>query len=84
MGQAKARGTRDQRVAEAVERARLAAIDRKAKADVARKLQDKLQDKRVESLNKGNVVLGGRSSMRVRGRMATSLVALAAMSMLAR
>lgn len=80
MGQAKARGTRDQRVAEAVERARLAAIDRKAKADVARKLQDK----RVETLSKGNVVLGGRPSMRGRGRMASSLLALAAMSMLAR
>ena len=91
MGQAKARGNKDQRVAEAVERARVAEIahkaqaraDRKAEAEMLARRQAAWELRNAERLARGEEPLPKRSTRNVR-LQASTLLADAAMSMVCR
>ena len=87
MGQAKARGSKDQRVAEAVERAKVAEIarktqeiaDRKAEAEMLARRQEAWELRKTERLARGEEPLPKRSARNVR-LPASALLAVAAMS----
>ena len=91
MGQAKARGSKDQRVAEAVERARVAEIahnlrkeaERKAEAEMLARRQAAWELRNAERLARGDKPLPKRSARNVR-LQASTLLAVAAMSMVCR
>ena len=88
MGQAKARGSKDQRVAEAVERARVAEIannlrkeaERKAEAEMLARRQAAWELRNAERLARGEEPLPKRSARNARLRTST-LLAVAALSM---
>ena len=88
MGQAKARGSKDQRVAEAVERARVAEIahnlrkeaERKAEAEMLARRQAAWELRNAERLARGEEPLPKRSARNVR-LQASTLLAVAAMSL---
>ena len=91
MGQAKARGSKDQRVAEAVERARVSEIarreqaraDRKAEAEMLARRQAAWELRNAERLARGEEPLPKRSARNAR-LQASTLLAVAAMSMVCR
>jgi hypothetical protein len=89
MGQAKARGSKDQRVAEAVERARVAEAIQKAQAQAERKATAERLAARQAAWEKDDaerLARGVKPAIRppLRGRLNTStLLAVAALGMLA-
>ena len=91
MGQAKARGSKDQRVTEAVERARVSEIarseqaraDRKAEAEMLARRQAAWELRNAERLARGEEPLPKRSARNAR-LQASTLLAVAAMSMVCR
>lgn len=88
MGQAKARGSKDQRVTEAVERARVSEIarreqaraDRMADAEMLARRQAAWELRNAERLARGEEPLPKRSARNARLRTST-LLAVAALSM---
>jgi len=92
MGQAKARGNKDQRVAEAVERARVAEIahkaqaraDRKAEAEMLARRQAAWELRNAERLARGEEPLPERVQLgRGRTQRLSTLLAVAGIAMLA-
>ncbi len=92
MGQAKARGSKDQRVTEAVERARVAEIARKAKEMADRKAEAEMLARRqaawelrnAERLARGEEPLPERVQLgRGRTQRLSTLLAVAGIAMLA-
>ena len=88
MGQAKARGSKDQRVAEAVERARVAEIARNLRKEAERKAFAEAQEaaraarekENAERLERGEKPIPQRTARNTRLR-ASTLLACAALSM---
>ena len=88
MGQAKARGSKAQRIAEAVERARVAEIannlrkeaERKAQLEAAQAAQAAREMENAERLERGDQPLPKRAARNTRLRTST-LLACAALSM---
>lgn len=88
MGQAKARGSKDQRVAEAVERARVAEIahnlrkeaERKAMVEAAQAARVLREKENAERLERGEKPIPQRTARNARLR-ASTLLACAALSM---
>ncbi len=92
MGQAKARGSKDQRVAEAVERARVSEIarreqaraDRKAEAEMLARRQAAWELRNAERLARGDKPLPERVQLgRGRTQRLSTLLAVAGIAMLA-
>ncbi len=92
MGQAKARGSKDQRVTEAVERARVAEIarreqaraDRKAEAEMLARRQAAWELRNAERLARGDKPLPERVQLgRGRTQRLSTLLAVAGIAMLA-
>lgn len=92
MGQAKARGSKDQRVAEAVERARVSEIarreqaraDRKAEAEMLARRQAAWELRNAERLARGEEPLPEKVQLgRGRTQRLSTLLAVAALGMLA-
>ena len=92
MGQAKARGNKDQRVAEAVERARVAEIarkaqaraDRMARAEALEAKQAERDKENAERLARGDKPLPERVQLgRGRTQRLSTLLAVAGIAMLA-
>ena len=92
MGQAKARGSKDQRVAEAVERARVSEIarreqaraDRKAEAEMLERRQADWEARKAERLARGDKPLPEKVQLgRGRTQGLSTLLAVAGIAMLA-
>jgi hypothetical protein len=91
MGQAKVRGSKDQRVAEAVERARIEknaaearkSLERKAFAEVAAAAQAEREKQNAERIARGDKPLPERTARRPRLQL-SALLAVAAISMASR
>ncbi len=92
MGQAKARGSKDQRVAEAVERARVSEIarreqaraDRKAEAEMLARRQAAWELRNAERLARGDKPLPEKVQLgRGRTQRLSTLLAVAGIAMLA-
>ena len=92
MGQAKARGSKDQRVTEAVERARVSEIarreqaraDRKAEAEMLERRQAAWEARKAERLARGDKPLPEKVQLgRGRTQGLSTLLAVAGIAMLA-
>ena len=92
MGQAKARGSKDQRVTEAVERARVSEIarreqaraDRKAEAEMLERRQAAWEARKAERLARGDKPLPEKVQLgRGRTQRLSTLLAVAGIAMLA-